>query len=727
MKGIQQVLPLVAIAANLAIGTYVITRDPHRLVNRLFLGISWAFALWSLGEFIMQVATGPSNALLGARIASVGWCLLGPVFIHFCLELTDFLPGRRRRPLLAALYGSGAVLLILTCLTGLVYRGFETSGLYWAELTGPLRLFSKLYVVVLMAAGIVILFRCWRTTRVVAKRTRVGYVLIAATITYIVGSICDFLLPLFNRYSPVSSATITPVMAVLVAYAVTRHQLMTTVATTFADAIVSNINDAVLVTDADDRIDSVNPTALQLTGYTAEELAGKSLDSVLISSNPGGEAGNAVDAGVHVDRPFFCLTRGGEVVPVAVGEGPVTRRSGKKIGTVYILHDIRDALRRASAEQEARLAALKARAAQDRVNTLTQTSDELREEKQFLEEIIDNIAEPMFIKDRHLRYVLVNRAFAAMMGMSKAKLVGKADRDLFPLEQQERARASDQEVLRSGRYFEEDIVLTSESGDDAYVFRIRKAPLRNDEGDIEYILGIINDITRQKELERLRLDFIRTAAHELRTPLTSLKLGLDMLGRESRGNLDREQQRSLDVLSLSVQRLTSLARDLLDLANMDAGLMILDRQAIDARPLLQEAVVVFENQARHKGLECVLNIGESPCMVMADPNRLSQVLHNLVSNAVKYTDSGTITVSAHDNGEGFVEFCVSDTGVGIPAAFREQVFSRFAKADSAETARHGTGLGLAIARSIVEMHGGRIWHRSQVGKGSSFFFTMPAG
>ncbi|MBU1671158.1 MAG: PAS domain-containing protein [Actinobacteria bacterium] len=727
MKGLHQVLPLVALAANLAIGIYVLTRDPQRLVNRLFAGITFCFGLWNIGEFITQVATGPSNALLGARLASVGWCLLGAVFIHFCLELTGLLPGGRRRTLLAVLYGSGALLLAFTCFTSLVFKGFEPLGQYWKEVEGPLRLFSKLYVVVLMAAGLVILFRSWRTTRIVAKRTQVGYVLIAGTVTYIIGSISDFILPLFNRYSPVSSATITPVMLAIVAYAVTRHNLMTTMATAFADAIVSNMNDAVLVSDADDRVETVNPAALELTGYSAEELTGKPVGSVLVSSNPGTEAGDHVESGVRVDRPFFCLTSGGEVVPVAVGEGPVTKHSGKKIGTVYVLHDIRDALRRASAEQQARLADVKARAAQDRVNALTQTSDELREEKRFLEDVIDNIAEPMFIKDRRLRYVLVNRAFATMMGMDKSDLVGKADRDLFPVDQQERARASDQEVLRTGRYYEEDIVLTSGSSDDTYVFRIRKAPLCDEEGDTEYILGIINDITRQKELERLRLDFIRTAAHELRTPLTSLKLGLDMLGKESRGTLDREQQRSLDVLSLSVQRLTSLARDLLDLANMDAGLMILDRQAVDARPLLQEALVVFENQAREKGLECILDIPETPCVVLADPNRLSQVLHNLVSNAVKYTNAGTVTVSAHDTGQGFVEFCVSDTGVGIPAAFREQVFSRFAKAESAETARHGTGLGLAIARSIVEMHGGRIWHRSQMGKGSSFFFTMPTG
>jgi signal transduction histidine kinase len=259
-----------------------------------------------------------------------------------------------------------------------------------------------------------------------------------------------------------------------------------------------------------------------------------------------------------------------------------------------------------------------------------------------------------------------------------------------------------------------------------HVLRVMMAPMKNADGDVEYLVGVVNDLTEQKRLESARLDFIRIAAHELRTPLTSLKLGFDLLARETRGALNDEQQRSLDILSLSIERLNRLSRNLLDLASMDAGLITLNLQEVELASMFAEAAAVFEGEVKKKGLEMRIVVPSGTRPVRADASRLSQVLYNLVSNAVKYTDEGSITLSADDDGDGMLKISVSDTGTGIPASQRDAIFTRFVKAQSAETAREGTGLGLSITKAIVEAHGGSIEVMSRLGVGSTFSFSVPA-
>jgi signal transduction histidine kinase len=198
-----------------------------------------------------------------------------------------------------------------------------------------------------------------------------------------------------------------------------------------------------------------------------------------------------------------------------------------------------------------------------------------------------------------------------------------------------------------------------------------------------------------------------------------------MLAKETRGRLDDDQQRSLEILSLSIERLSRLAKNLLDLASIEAGLMSLYKRPFQLEPVLGEALQVFDGALRKKGIGFSLEVEEELPEAMADPGRISQVLFNLISNAVKFTTEGSVVVSARCSTDGFIEVCVSDTGIGIPAADMESIFSRFAKVEHAEKAGEGTGLGLSITKAIVESHRGSVWVESAVGTGSSFYFTVP--
>jgi len=422
----------------------------------------------------------------------------------------------------------------------------------------------------------------------------------------------------------------------------------------------------------------------------------------------------------------LCASKEGELVPVTRSASDVRKKSGRLLGSVTVVHDMRDALRLLQAEHQVKVVTAQVAEERDRSEVLKQSEEEVRKLSRFLESVIENIAEPLFIQDRELRYIYVNEAHYRLTGYQKDEIVGKTDYELYWHEHADVFSERMTRVFELGEGDEFPEVGIIDMDGEPHITRTLTTPVMNSQGQVEFVVGIIKDLTEQKQLESARLDFIRIAAHELRAPLTSLRLGLELLARLTRGALNSEQQRSLDILSLSIERLSRLSKNLLDLASMDAGLVTLHLQEVEVSMLFNEAEAMFSSALAEKGLVMHLDVPDDLRRALADPSRMSQVLYNLVSNAVKYTDRGSITMAARDTGDGRLEISVTDTGAGIPASARDAIFSRFVKAQSAETAREGTGLGLSITKAIVEAHGGTISVESRLGAGSTFRFTIPA-
>jgi PAS domain S-box-containing protein len=717
MATLYSLLPLLAIAANLLVGSYVITRAPRRLANRLFGCVTLCLSLWGVGEFMMRTATSPSEALEAGKIGSLGWCLVGVFFFHLTLELAAVKPGVRRWLPLAAAYSTGLALVLLTWTTDLIFKPFVPSTYPgYMEVGGLLRLPSKLFVAGMMLTGIAVLVHSYRRTASLENRRRLGLVIVAAAIPVAMGLVTDLLLPLAGVETPFSSLSAGPIMAAITAYAVTRHDLMRSVVSSLGGTIITKIHEAVLVADGRGLIETANPAAERLTGYSEAELVNSPVAALLMT---------IPSTSRHEPERSACVTKDGELVPVEMSQETVKRRTGGTIGSVIVLHDLTETLRLVAARREAQLATAQARIERKRTEALSRSRQELKELSEFLESVIGNIAEPLFIKDRDLRFVYVNKALCDISGYTREQLIGKKSADFVPEDVAANAEKIEMEILSGGEMVEDTVEGVQDARGKALHLRMIKAPIKDESGQVEHLVGIANDITEQKQLEKTRLDFIRVAAHELRTPLSSLQLGLDVLARETRGALDREQQRSLEILSLSVDRLTRLARNLLDVASLEAGALTLERKRVRIGSLVDEAVAVFSSTMNEKGLYCRVLLEEALPPAHADTNRLSQVLFNLLSNAVKFTDEGGITISAREDGDGYLELCVSDTGPGVSAARSETIFSGFVSARDAVTAAEGTGLGLSIARAIVEAHGGRIWLESSHGEGSEFHFTVP--
>jgi two-component system phosphate regulon sensor histidine kinase PhoR len=236
-------------------------------------------------------------------------------------------------------------------------------------------------------------------------------------------------------------------------------------------------------------------------------------------------------------------------------------------------------------------------------------------------------------------------------------------------------------------------------------------------------LLLFHDMTRQRQIESMRRDFISNVSHELRTPLAALKAITETL---QGGALDDPSaaHHFLQRMETEVDSLSLMVNELLELSRIESGRVPLELKPVHPLEMLGPALERLRLQAERAGLELSMECAEDLPEVMADAGRVQQVLTNLLHNAIKFTPAGGKITAGATHGEGEVRFFVSDTGIGIAPQDLPRIFERFYKADRARSST-GTGLGLAIARHLVEAHGGKIWVESEPSKGSSFSFTIP--
>jgi len=252
------------------------------------------------------------------------------------------------------------------------------------------------------------------------------------------------------------------------------------------------------------------------------------------------------------------------------------------------------------------------------------------------------------------------------------------------------------------------------------------APIVDERGRFLGVVKLLHDVTTERLLEQVRNEFISFITHELRTPLTSVCGFLSLVLGGHAGELTDAQQRYLEAAVRQAQRLERLVNNLLDVSAIEAGRLELQLSHFDVVTAIAETVEMLRPQAIAKSIELRVQPADEPLFIVADRERIVQVLTNLVGNAVKYTPAGgraTIAPSATPEG---IRVEVADTGRGIPANDLPSIFDKFTRvrSDTLASAR-GTGLGLAVSKGIVDAHGGRIWAESLPGQGSRFFFTIP--
>jgi two-component system phosphate regulon sensor histidine kinase PhoR len=255
--------------------------------------------------------------------------------------------------------------------------------------------------------------------------------------------------------------------------------------------------------------------------------------------------------------------------------------------------------------------------------------------------------------------------------------------------------------------------------------QVNAAAIFNSAGEREGTILVFHDLTRLKQLERTREEFVANVSHELRTPLSLIKGYVETLLDGARNNPE-VSERFLRIIERNTQRLDLLIQDLLTISALESGRVKLNLQPVALRPLAEKILADLKKPAEAKDVHLVNELPD--LTVTGDASRLEQVFANLVDNAIKYGRAqGTVTVGGRKADANKIEVFVRDDGPGIPPESLDRIFERFYRVDKARSREQGgTGLGLSIVKHIVQNHGGEAWAKSESGKGATFFFTLPA-
>ena len=391
----------------------------------------------------------------------------------------------------------------------------------------------------------------------------------------------------------------------------------------------------------------------------------------------------------------------------------------------------------------------------------------LREAKALTDAVFENVPLMIFLKEAtDLKYVMFNRAGEELLGYERQHLLGKTDLDSFSLEQATRFSAADREVLdgEAGRLdVPQELVSTASNGE--RLLHTRKVRIQSPDGTSKFLLGISEDITDRKaveaELEQHRhhlealvatrtaelemanqsLSQAKTAAdvanvtksaflanmsHEIRTQINGIIGVANLLRREG---VSPQQAKRLDTIDASSQHLLSVINNILDISKIEAGKFTLEEAPVDIGSVLGNVNSILAERLQAKGLHLLMEIGQLPGNLWGDPTRLQQALLNYVTNAVKFTDQGKITLRVINQNETddrvTLRFEVTDTGIGITPEAMSRLFSTFEQADNSMTRKYGgTGLGLVITRHLAELMGGEAGVESTPSVGSTFWFSV---
>jgi PAS domain S-box-containing protein len=351
-----------------------------------------------------------------------------------------------------------------------------------------------------------------------------------------------------------------------------------------------------------------------------------------------------------------------------------------------------------------------------------------QEESTKSQAILTSIADGVVVNNAEGQTILVNPAAESILNTPSEQLVGDDFHALFSVfgtQGKDEAITAMEALLsapEAGGHKAFKMILEI----DSRVVHAHLSPVRTQRGDFLGVVTILRDITKEVEADRAKSEFVSNVSHELRTPMTAIKGYTDLLHAQAVGPVNEEQERFLGVIKNNADRLTALINDLLEISRVETGRVRFEPQPTQIGEVISDVVNALAGQAEAKHQSLTYEIVGGLPDVMGDRDRLNQVLTNLVGNAIRYTpERGKIEVRAYLVEEA-VRVDVQDTGIGIASEDLGRIFERFYRADHPLVREaSGTGLGLSIVKMFVEMHRGRVWVESELGKGSTFTFIIP--
>ncbi len=409
-----------------------------------------------------------------------------------------------------------------------------------------------------------------------------------------------------------------------------------------------------------------------------------------LSENPVGKPAGALDAPALVERITRCLEPGSRCTP-----GPASVLVGESSLSVHMWH---------------------ARSGPRNLAVSIRDDSVLVGRHQRVEAVLNATTDGLIVLSPSAEVSFANPAAAEILGTTAHKLAGR------PLEEPELNWVTDDETGDDDTERELEI----DRDGTRRVVKVRVSPIIDSDGDPTGEVVAIRDITTEYEITQMKNEFVSTVSHELRTPLTSIKGYVDLILDGDAGEINDIQREFLSIVQENSDRLVELINDMLDISRIESGRIHLKVEPLYVSDLVEGAVDTFRAVLTQSGRSVDVHVPENLPLVAADRDRVRQVLINLVSNALKYSPAGGDVAVSAELSDGKVTISVRDHGLGIGKHDQEMLFTKFYRVDSAMTREiGGTGLGLSICKSIIELLGGDIGVKSAVGKGSTFWFSLP--
>lgn len=363
---------------------------------------------------------------------------------------------------------------------------------------------------------------------------------------------------------------------------------------------------------------------------------------------------------------------------------------------------------------------------------LKQKSLEISAEKNKIETIVQGIGDGVFVIDKEFKIVLFNAAASEISGFDAKETLGKPYKEVLNFVLEKDGKVNDKFVMdafATGKVQEmANHTVLYKKDKTTVAVADSAAPLKDENGDIFGCVVVFRDVTKEREVDRMKTEFISVASHQLKTPLAGIKWVSELLMGNEIATPCRKQKEYLKDIYFSNERMIKLVDDLLDISHIESGKkFIINKKKVDVVKILDEILNDNKQLAKDKKVR-IEKCESSPSKLILniDGDKIKQALTNLINNAIKYSKAGGKVEIKCDKRENERIFMVKDNGIGIPKNQQKKIFQKFFRADNAASQEtDGTGLGLYIAKANIEAHGGKLWFESEEGKGTIFYFSIP--
>jgi len=707
------ILSYLAFVTNSVVIYLIVSKGLQVSANRWFVMTVLAILPWSLSETLSRISGSPTAAAFWETTGVIGWIFVSPLFLSFTLAYIGKEKFLSRLSTQILLFGPAVLFLFLGWATDLISN--TNPGVYqkvswgWDSSAAPLFWLPLAWLDILFIISLGLLFLYWKNLKETARRKQTMLIFIGVLIPVVGGSVTNGLFQILNIEFIGLAVVLTTVMSITVTYAIIKYKLFVFNPATIATNIVETMNEILLVLNPNHTIEFVNSAVENTLGYKKKDIIGLSFKKLL--KGDWEEFYNNVIKLVYenktisgVDLELISSSR--DEIPVSFSASPLKDPKGGILGVVCVATDIRkirDLFIDVTAER----------------NKLTTT--------------IESIADGVLALDFDSYVMMVNPAALNMLGLSDTDIIGKnidgvidayeEDKKILFKEFIPKVKLAQDTIIAR----KENIKLATKFGKQMYVNLTSSAIKEGAEAGLGAIITM-SDVSKEKELEEMKLDFVSMAAHELRTPLTAIRGYLSVLQEEMTANLTKEQKSFLDKAFISSSQLAALVENLLSVSRIERGAMKIETEPQNWKVILGEIISNYTPLAKEKGINLLLTCPEGVPNVLVDKFRISEVISNLIGNALNYTESdGTVELKVElDKKSNRVVTHVIDTGQGIPESALPHLFTKFFRVSGVlEQGSKGTGLGLYISKAIINMHGGDIWVSSKYGEGSTFSFNIP--